>query len=158
MSSEPLCRLAAVSSARRRVWLCMLLVAGLAGCFRAPNRVTGTVRLDGQPLTSGRVTFLCDGKGRPAISGNIASDGSYAIDDPPVRRAMVSVETFKVPHRPKSGVDPFSGIDYEAEWIAEWGDAGPYVPIPSRYASPTSSGLEMTIVPGVQAFDIELSK
>lgn len=141
-----------------RAWLGMLLVVTLGGCLRAPNRVTGIVRLDGQPLTSGRVTFLCDGKGRPAISGSISSDGSYAIDDPPVGRAMVSVETFKVPPRPKPGVDPLSGVDYEAEWVAEWGDAGPYVPIPSRYASPTSSGLEVMIVPGAQTFDIELSK
>lgn len=141
-----------------RAWLGMLLVVPLGGCLGAPNRVTGTVRLDGQPLTSGRVTFLCDGKGRPAISGSISSDGSYAIDDPPVGRANVSVEAFKVPPRPKPGIDPVYGVDYEAEWVAEWGDAGPYVPIPLRYASPTTSGIEVTIVPGVQTFDIDLSK
>ena len=141
-----------------RAWLGMLLVVPLGGCLGAPNRVTGTVRVDGQPLTGGRMTFLCDGKGRPAISGSISSDGSYAIDDPPVGRANVSVETFKVPPRPKPGIDPVYGVDYEAEWIVEWGNAGPYVPIPSRYASPTSSGLEVTIVPGMQTFDIALSK
>ena len=46
------------------------------GCSR-PNRVAGTVSLDGQPPPAGRVTFLCDGERRPVISGTIAENGRY---------------------------------------------------------------------------------
>lgn len=138
--------------------VCMVFLTGLSGCWRDPNQVTGIVRFEGQPLPVGRVTFLCEGVGRPVISGNLSSDGSYVIANPPVGTALISVEAIKPPPKPKPGVDPVYGVDYEAEWIAEWGNAGPYVPIPSRYASPTSSGLEVTIGPGEQTFDIDLTQ
>lgn len=158
MTSERLRRPGQALATRRWALLWVVLVFGAVGCSGGTSRITGIVRFDGQPLTSGRVTFLCNGKGRPTISASISSDGSYWIDKAPVGRAQVSVKTFPVPAKPKPGVDPLSGVDYEAEWVAEWGNAGPYVPIPSRYASPTSSGLEVTIGPGEQTFDIDLTQ
>ena len=56
--------------------------------------------------------------------------------------------------KPKPGIDPLTGIDHSFGWE----DTGPYVPIPARYASPKTSGIECTIAPGEQAFDIELTK
>lgn len=123
------------------------------GCSR-PNHVSGTVSLDGQPLPAGRVTFLCDGKGRPVISGKITENGRYEIENPPAGRARVAVETFKPQPRPEPGVNPATGIDYSLGWE----DTGPYVPIPRRYHAVKTSGLETTIEPGEQTFDISLTR
>lgn len=130
----------------------VLLMLLAVGCSR-PNRVVGTVSMDGEPLPAGRVTFLCDGEGRPAISGKIDANGGYAIENPPVGRARVAVETFKPEPKPEPGVNPATGIDYSLGWE----DTGPYVPIPARYGSVKTSGLETTIEPGDQTFEISLT-
>jgi hypothetical protein len=130
-----------------------LLVLFFAGCGK-PVRVDGRVLLDGKPLPGGRVTFLCDGGLRPALCSPIRENGEYAIQDPPLGRARVTVETFKQEPRPKLGIDPQAGIDPSVGWE----DAGPYVPIPARYRSPKTSGIECMIAPGTQTFDIVLTK
>lgn len=130
----------------------VLLMLLAVGCSQ-PNRVVGTVSLDGEPLPAGRVTFLCDGEGRPAISGKIDANGGYAIENPPIGRARVAVQTFKPEPKPEPGVDPDTGIDYSLGWE----DTGPYVPIPARYGSVKTSGLETMIAPGEQTFDISLT-
>jgi hypothetical protein len=141
-----------VSIEKSCVRFLILLTLLAVGCSR-PNRVAGTVSLDGQPLPAGRVTFLCDGEGRPAISGKIDANGSYEIENPPVGRARVSVETFKPEPKPEPGVNPQTGIDYSLGWE----DTGPYVPIPARYGSVKTSGLETMIEPRHQTFDISLT-
>jgi hypothetical protein len=128
-----------------------LLALVAVGCGR-PNRVTGRVTFDGQPLPAGAVTFLCDGGQRPVLAGRIDADGTYEIPAAPLGRARISVETFKPTPKPKPGIDPQTGIDDSLGWE----DTGPYVPIPKRYGSVKTSGLEYTIVPGEQTFDIAL--
>ena len=132
------------------VWLLVMCVGGCT----PPSSVKGTVSFDGKPLPAGRVTFLCEGGKRPAISCPIKDGGAYEIQAAPVGRARVSVETFKPQPKPEPGVDPQTGIDNSIGWE----DTGPYVPIPKRYASPKTSGLEYTITPGEQMFDIVLTK
>jgi hypothetical protein len=141
-----------VNSKKSCVPFFVLLALLAVGCSR-PNRVAGTVSLDGQPLPAGRVTFLCDGEGRPAITAAIGENGGYVIENPPVGRARVAVETFKPEPRPEPGVNPDTGIDYSLGWE----DTGPHVPIPARYGSVKTSGLETTIEPGEQSFDISLT-
>lgn len=137
----------------RRLWAASLLLLFAAGCGKQA-RVSGRVLLDGTPLPGGRVTFLCDGGRRPALSSPIREDGGYAIEGPPLGRARVSVETFKPQPKAVTGFDPQTGIDNSIGWE----DTGPYVPIPARYGSPKTSGLECTIGPGGQNFDITLTK
>lgn len=132
--------------------ICLLALCAV-GCTEHV-RVTGTVTFDDKSLPAGRVTFLCDGGQRPAISSPISADGAYEISDPPIGRARVSVETFQPQPRPESGVDPQTGIDNSIGWE----DTGPYVPIPKRYGSPKTSGIECTIKPGEQTFDIRLTR
>lgn len=64
------------------------------------------------------------------------------------------VQTFKPQPKPASGIDPGIGIDYAADWE----DTGAYVPIPERYGSPKTSGLECAVRAGDQTFDIPLAK
>lgn len=132
-------------------WGVGLLVFVAAGCGRPPQ-VSGTVTVNGSPLPAGQVTFLCDGGSKPAITGRISENGTYAIANLPKGRARVSVQTFEPRPKPPSGVDPGTGIDYSVGWE----DTGPYVPIPARYHSPRTSGLVYEIRPGAQTFDIAL--
>jgi hypothetical protein len=129
--------------------VCLLLSVG---CGK-PNVVTGTVTFQGNPLPAGSVAFACDGGKHPVIFSTISSTGGYEIKDAPVGRARVSVRTFKQ-DPPPPGIDPDTGREYAADWV----DLGPYVPIPKKYGTPSTSGLEYTIVPGDQTFDIELKK
>ena len=65
----------------RRASVSMLvLAAAAAGCFGAnAASVSGTVTLDGQPLTTGNVSFYPDGgSGAPAY-GQIDSSGRYSL-------------------------------------------------------------------------------
>lgn len=139
---------------RRLPWMgvCVLTLC-VVGCTK-PVRVTGTVAFDEKPLPAGRVTFLCEGGQRPVISSPIKDGGTYEVVDLPVGRARVSVETFKPQPKPEPGVDPQTGIDNSIGWE----DTGPYVPIPKRYGSPKTSGLEVMIEPGEQTFDIRLTR
>lgn len=146
-------RLTAPICPSRGAWALALLPLLAFGCAR-PNAVTGKVTIDGEPLPAGAVTFLCDGGKRPVIAGPIGADGTYTIPDPPVGRARVSVETFEPEPKPNPGVNPQAGIDYSLGWQ----DTGPYVPIPRRYGSVKTSGIECTIKPGAQTFDIRLTR
>lgn len=139
------------AGAARGVWCVGMLMLVAAGCSHPPQ-VTGTVTVNGSPLPAGQVTFLCDGGSKPAISGRIAENGTYAITNLPLGRARVSVQTFPPRPKPPSGVDPGTGIDYSVGWE----DTGPYIPIPERYHSPQTSGLVHEILPGDQTFDIAL--
>jgi len=70
-----------VIPARSAISVCLLAICA-AGCSKAA-RVTGTVTLDEKPLPAGRVTFLCDGGKRPALSSPIKDGGLYELANPP---------------------------------------------------------------------------
>jgi hypothetical protein len=58
----------------------LLLVAGCGGAEDGPprQRVSGTVKWNGEPLKQGRIQFQPTGQGGPAGGASIV-DGSYAI-------------------------------------------------------------------------------
>lgn len=130
-----------------------LLLVSAGGCTTA-NRVTGKVTYDGRPLPAGRVSFLCDGGNRPLLTAKIDESGDYEIQNPPEGRVRVAVETFEPQPKPAPGPDPVTGIDYSLSWE----DEGPYVPIPERYGSVQTSGIEAVISAGEQTLDITLVK
>lgn len=124
-----------------------------AGCADPSGHVTGTVVYRGQPLPGGRVTFLCDGKGRPVATSRISEAGRYEMPKLPVGKAQVSVQTFKQQPKPPPETHPATGAPIE-----NWEDYGQYVPIPKRYAAPHTSGLEYMIKLGDQSFNIVLQE
>src|SRR4051794_39512672 len=67
-----------------RIGLGLALVFGLfaTGCGSggpAMGRVSGTVKVDGQPLTKGTVTFVSTDGQRPNATGAIDSNGNYTL-------------------------------------------------------------------------------
>lgn len=95
-----------------------------------------------------------DSKGRPVVSSPISESGRYEIPNLPVGQAEVAVQTFKPRPKPEPVMHPVTG-----EPVGDGSEAtGGYVPIPGLYAAPQSSGLEYTLRPGEQTFDIVLGK
>jgi hypothetical protein len=128
-----------------------VLLAGIVGCGPRTGRVTGKVTFNGQALPSGTVSFLSADMVRTA-SGDIAEDGSYTVPNAPVGPVKVMVMTFR-PATPGKMPEMHMG-----EHSGKPGDKPPrYVAIPDRYGDPEKSGLQTTIQPGEQQYDIPLA-
>ncbi len=129
-----------------------LILVMATGCSAPSGDLSGSVSFKGQPLPSGRISFLCDGGEKPVLTSDI-KDGKYAIQKAPGGSAKVIVQTFKqttvrVPNQPGN--------------LAPIGDeqpkpsGGKYVAIPERYSKDATSGLSVTIKGGAQTENFEL--
>jgi hypothetical protein len=99
--------------------------------------VTGIVRLDGQPLASGIVTFTPEA-GRSA-TGFIQSDGTFALktfqDDD---GALPGKHTVTIT---PGGTGPIARPNFDSDRPTMTTDS----PIPAKYGIPGSSGLEFEV-------------
>ena len=123
------------------------------GCGNPIGGVTGLVNYGGKPLPEGRITFLCDGGKRPAVSAEVSS-GRCAVADLPAGRARVMVETFPPPSATSKHAAPggLPTLDVPDDPPSH----GMYVRIPERYKRPDASGLSIDIRPGHQVHDFDL--
>lgn len=135
----------------RALGLAAVLLGG-TGCggSRPPMaRVSGVVRVDGKPLSTGRVTFW-PSSGRSA-AGWIEEDGSFVLgtftedDGAFVGRHRVTVTPAT---RTPSGPPDFDRDGTPQGW--------PRSPIQPRYSNPEASGLHYDIRPGSNRFEIDL--
>jgi hypothetical protein len=131
-----------------------LAVLFAAGCGRKDRletaEVTGRVTVNGQPLTSGMVAFMCE-QG-PVAKGQISSDGSFRMDpyDPSAGKGVV-VGRYQV---------MISAPDPKAQAAVKGHDYGS-IPslIPERYSVPATSGLTFEVKRGQRnAANFELTK
>jgi hypothetical protein len=125
----------------------LTLVAGCGG----GGSVSGTVTLDGQPLTSGTVTFHPSGSGPVAI-GSIGSDGRYVLaigNDrtiPPGEYVVTVEATEAVTSEPTPTKGP---------------PAPPKPPrriTPAKYADVSTSDLRFTVEAGGNTINLPLKK
>jgi len=125
------------------------LVVSLAGCGQNSRlgRVSGTVRLDGKPVTSGVVQFV-PAAGR-AATGKIDSDGTYRLgtygesDGALIGPHKVAIVAYE------AGDD--SRPAYELRNVKR----KPLVP--TRYMSVGTSGLTADVKPGRNEFTFDLT-
>src|SRR5947209_4541327 len=68
--------------------LSFLLLAGCGG----KGDVSGRITYKGEPIPWGRVTFVCEGGDKPALSSRIRN-GSYTVAGCPVGAVKISVES-----------------------------------------------------------------
>ena len=125
--------------------ICGLTVL-LAGCGGAGGldtaRVSGTVTLDGKPLTQGTVSFTPE-KGRGA-TGQIASDGSFTLttykkgDGAVVGRHQVAIVSIEHPAATREAAEKII-MEMEITWL-----------IPRRYGNPFTSELTFEVKPGTK--------
>jgi hypothetical protein len=133
-------------SATRWCVLAWLTLVGLAtGCSTHEAQVSGTVSYKGQPLDHGTVRFEPTGGGAPAYS-DVATDGSYEL--------RTGRETGLKPGEYRATV---VALEENLDW------AGPGPPPPGKAITPLwyqnldTSGLQYTVEPGSNEFDIELN-
>ena len=131
----------------------VLVLTIVVGCSDPIGSITGVVTYDGKPLPQGRITFLCEGGKRPAVSTGITA-GRYAVSALPVGHARVMVETFPPPFASAQPSAP-GGLPTLAV-PDDSSSPGPYVRIPERYKRPDAAGLGTDIRPGHQTHDIGL--
>ena len=123
------------------------LLVALSGCGGGGvGNVSGEVKYNGQPLPNGRVTFVCSGGTKPALSADI-TEGKYQIANVPAGPVEVTVETFNRRADPVPGGPPPDPVPKGFK----------YVKIPPRYASPKDSGLGFEVVRGDQTKDFALT-
>ncbi|HTN74883.1 MAG TPA: hypothetical protein VL096_06535 [Pirellulaceae bacterium] len=129
-------------------WL--LVLALVLGCESGPKlppmaRVSGTVTLDGKPVTRGLVQFQPDktkGTDGPVAIGMIGADGKFDLVTAQVKGAMVGHHTVMVEARaePKNEMDTY-----------------PALLVPEKYVRHETSGLAKEVVAGqANVIDLEL--
>lgn len=119
-------------------------VAGLSvlGCGMPLTEVSGTVTLDGEHLTAGKVTFFPAKYPGQNVGGHIQPDGRFAIPSVPGGPARVVIQP--LPPNPRAG----------GRRVAR--NAPDLAPVPVRYTDPETSELTVTIAGGSQRVDLEL--
>ena len=122
-------------------------VALHAGCS-GPNaaQVSGTVTLDGQPLTTGMVSFYPDGGNGTPANGSIDASGRYSVSTgtdaglAPGKYIAIVVAT-------KDPPQPYDKTGAEI----------PPIPItPGKYSSSTTSDLRFDVKPGPNTIPLSL--
>ena len=134
-----------------------LLVLGfLVGAGGCGNRATvcGRVTYQGRPVTYGAVIFVAGD--RTARSAVIAPDGSYKIEG----LASGALKIGVISHDPSKGRSakrrhkPAPPQDGSAGSPGSPGTA--WFPLPARFETPATSGLDCTVGSGAVDHDIEL--
>ena len=121
-----------------------------AGCS-GDSSVSGKVTLDGNPLTSGTVTFHPTGSG-PVGIGSIGEDGRFVVAVgtsktlPPGEYIVTVVAT-----------EPLEKDKFDAKG-APMAPKAPKRITPDRYADKDMSDLRKTITTGSNVVDLELKK
>lgn len=114
----------------------------MLGCSDGNSSVSGTVTLDGQPVTRGAVTFVKQG-GELAREGAVIQDGKFQAVLPPGKYKL-ELNGQKVVGKRKQKA--FDGSDEEVELTEEL--------FPARYNTQTE--LIENIKPGANAIKLDL--
>jgi hypothetical protein len=146
---------------KRRSLVCIaaLALVTAAGCGGPKlGQVTGTVTVDGTPVTSGTIMFVPD-DGKVSV-GSIGTDGRFTLTTfSPDDGAMVGAHKVTI-HSTKVGAGTMVPASFEEELKGIKGKV--LVPgkvewvVPERYAQLASTDLKATVQPGSQTIDFHL--
>ncbi len=116
-----------------------------AGCSRHSSRLSGTVSLDGKPLTTGVITLTPATRG-PSAYAAIGPDGRYAVRT----GAATGLEPGEYVVTVAANAAAGGGVE------AAGGKGLLPLITPPQYADGRRSPLRATIVPGSQTIDFNL--
>jgi len=137
----------------------VLTLAGIfsfgTGCSKIGGDVTGSVTLNGKPMTAGSVTFHYEGGVN--ASAAIGTDGSYHLVKPPKGTANVTVEPPDL--NTGAGVGSGGNVKPVSTKLSEQPKTTKPEPvwIPDKYKNPKTSGLSITVSGSNQSFDIAMT-
>jgi hypothetical protein len=137
----------------------------LVGCSSRINRggeLTGTVRINGEPVTAGNVLLFSE-DGELSVAGPIHSDGTYVVRDPPLGKVSIAVQTrmFRVrgPASPPAGLAAGEPLESSRGIVVPAGSERGlvYKAVPEKYEQAETSALTWTVGWGQNRHDLELS-
>jgi hypothetical protein len=139
------------------------LTTGCGETVTRGERLSGRVTIDGAPVTAGNVLLISE-DGRLTATAPLRGDGAYVVQEPPLGRVKIAVETLLYRDRtpPENGEHPekSGGPRGSAGMVLpdpkERGLA--YRSIPEKYERVETSGLTVVVERGVQQFDIALTE
>jgi hypothetical protein len=152
--------------------LAALCLAGLTGCGEGTGTVpvTGTVTLDGQPLSGAAVVFAPprDSPGTPA-RGTTDASGNFALTTFAPKDGAIPA-TYDVGVSKTEGVEDapvlpedeaerdamLTGAGMTAEEMMSMERRKPKSLIPDKYANPKRSGISIEVTKGMDPVSIEL--
>jgi hypothetical protein len=143
-----------IRSRQRIVWLGLLVIAG---CGPAKTEVSGIVRYQGKPLTSGHV-IVVDADDMPHPSP-ISPEGSYTARGVPVGTVRLAVQVHHKRENSEKSSKPLLPLRRRARGLQPGDDDSGKPPkplLPSRYAAVGTSGLSTTLKPEPNTFDLDL--
>jgi hypothetical protein len=133
----------------------LILVAGCGGTSKSTADVSGTVTIDGAPVTGGNMQFVA--KDGPTFHVTIREDGTFSQSELQPGDYVVTVETESINPAKKAPVyggaqgtkssNKASPIPPDAAG-AGGGATGTYVPVPKKYGDPKKSDLKATLEKG----------
>ena len=138
--------------ARPARWAAAALAALAAGCGSPPTgTVSGTVKVGGQPVPNGLITFSSEAGNRDAFSAAVL-DGRYATGPIPVGPARVTVIARGA--KPAAAAGKAGGSDLAPPPKRA---AAKDVTVPPRYAAADTSRLTIDVARGENAKDFDLA-
>ncbi|MFL5329079.1 MAG: hypothetical protein ACJ8C4_09190 [Gemmataceae bacterium] len=139
-----------VSQMRRHTVFSAMAAICLFGCGGPKETtVTGKVSYQNKPLITGFVLLRFDDNNE--VTGTIGIDGTYTIRTPYQGHAKIAVGSPKPPDPAASAGRRASNVD-----VSTLPDPKNWVPIPDKYLSSETSGLEINVTGGTNAHNIEL--
>jgi hypothetical protein len=118
--------------------LAIVLISAVVGCSGSAASVSGKVTLDGQPLTTGYVSFHPDGTGGAPANGQIDAQGRYSLSTGSEAGLAPGAYTAVV----VATKDPPQPYD-------KTGAENPPIPItPGKYGKVETSDLKVQVKPG----------
>jgi hypothetical protein len=136
----------AIRLVNERRWPFLLLVL-LAGCTRnspySPVEVSGKVLYKGKPVPGGTVKFVTSSGGYAAFA-TIDEDGSYRIKSS-IGEVKIGIDNrlLRPSPKPRGSIGGHKIPEAEAPKVDS--QKGHYVPLPTKYYSPDTSGLTYTV-------------
>ncbi len=129
-----------------------LIALPLVGCGESTGSVSGEVKLKGNPVAKGLISFAHPTSKRRVITGPIA-DGKYSVAGVPVGTCKIFIQPFGDFELPKDKDDKIKADKAKAKPKGKGKDDDT---IPAKYADPKTSGLEFTVTAGENTYNIEL--
>lgn len=128
---------------------CLFVYVGLlTGCSGSEADVSGKVTIDGKPIPSGKIVFLCEGGAKPVLTADIR-DGRYSFEKVPAGKVVITVSaaTYRfdaVPNMPK-GMKAGDSPSGEGPGAPPAPTKGPPIVVPPRYGDPAKSDLSFVV-------------